>query len=276
MLSLNLPDFSMRKIAESGQCFRIRETAPGVFALQAKDRYLEICEKEDQCVTFSCTPEEFEREWYSYFDLAADYHSYTDIVPESDFYMKGAVIFSQGMKILRQDPWEMLISFLISQNKNIPGITKCVEKLCVAFGEPFMTHSGPLYAFPTPDSIARGSNEYLCTCSLGYRASYIKNAAELVADGKLDLEELAKADDQSLSEALLKVPGVGPKVAACVMLFGFHRLNAFPKDVWIKRIIEKEYSGIFPESRYQGSVGVLQQYLFYYARKHVKKTQKNK
>ena len=274
MLRLNLPDFSIRKIAESGQCFRIREAAPGVFALQAKGRYLEIHEEEDGDFTFSCTPEEFEREWYTYFDLAVDYRSYTDIVPASDHYMKEAVFFSQGMKILRQDPWEMLVSFLISQNKNIPGIAGCVEKLCAAFGEPFMTEAGLRYAFPVPDAIARGSDEGLCACSLGYRASYIKSAAEMVAGGILNLASLQNEDDRTLSEALLTVPGVGPKVAACVMLFGFHRLDAFPKDVWIKRIIENEYGGAFPESSYPGSVGVLQQYLFYYARKHVKKNTK--
>ena len=132
--------------------------------------------------------------------------------------------------------WEMLVTFIISQRKNIPAIRACVEALCVRYGE----NLGREYAFPTPAALSGAGEEGLRTCALGYRAGYVLAAARLVQTGALDLEALASLGDGELLEALTAVPGVGVKVASCVSLFGYHRIAAFPRDVWINRVVHGE------------------------------------
>lgn len=263
MVRIQLPGFDIKKIAESGQCFRMKETAGSVYTMIAKDKRLTVEAGPKQLYTFHCTVKDFEERWRPYFDLDTDYDFFLRSVPAEDRFLSDAIRYGSGLTILRQDPWEMMISFIISQNKNIPAIRKCVENLCLAFGSKIEPN---IYAFPTAEQIADGKEEDLCSCSLGYRVRYIKSAARMAADGVLDLKRLAEMPDDELLSALLSIHGVGAKVANCIMLFGFHRLGAFPKDVWINRIIENEYQGSFPEERYPGYAGVIQQYIFYYAR----------
>ena len=168
----------------------------------------------------------------------------------------------RGLRILRQDPWEMLICFIISQRKSIPAIRTAVENLCTRFGAP-LAEGG--FAFPTAQALAAASDEALSGCGLGYRTKYVRDAAERVCDGRLDLAALAGRPTPEVQEALMAVFGVGIKVAQCVLLFGYHRLEAMPVDVWMDRVIQLEYKGKFPPS-YKKCAGVLQQYLFCYAR----------
>ena len=156
----------------------------------------------------------------------------------------------------------MLVTFIISQRKNIPAIRACVETLCSRYGEPI----GTTYAFPTPAALAEADEEALRACALGYRAGYVLAAAQMADAGTLDLSALVSLEDDQLAESLMTVPGVGVKVANCVSLFGYHRIAAFPRDVWMNRVIHEHYRGRFPLYRYKGFAGVMQQYLFYYAR----------
>jgi N-glycosylase/DNA lyase len=181
-------------------------------------------------------------------------------------FLNRACDYGRGIRMLRQDPWEMLITFILSQRKNIPAIRHCVEALCSCYGEPIGSAGEPLFAFPSAERLAAQDERCLLDCSLGYRAKYVSAAARLVASGALDLSALAALSDDALMDALLAVPGVGEKVANCVLLFGYHRLGRFPRDVWINRIVENEYDGEFPLERYPGIAGALQQYMFYYAR----------
>lgn len=253
-------DFNIAKIADSGQCFRLNKTAEG-YRLIAHGRVLNITVTDDIC-HLHC-PKEDEPLWHSYFDLDTDYAAFRAAVPPQDDYLCMATAYGRGIRILNQDPWEMLISFIISQRKSIPSIKTSIEALSRRFGEPL---GEGLYAFPSAKSLATAPTEELSACSLGYRTGYVRCAASMVLNGELRLEELRQADDEGLINSLMSVRGVGAKVAHCVSLFGYHRLNAFPRDVWINRVIDTHYNGSFDLSPYLGFAGVIQQYMFFYGR----------
>lgn len=271
MIEIKEKNFNIAQIAESGQIFRFVETNAGEWLLHAGDRKLIIytdetsvpgaagadCQKRTS-VRFDCTQAEFDGFWRHYFDLDTDYEKYIKAVPESDKFLSNAVRCADGIRILNQDPWEMLISFIISQRKSIPAIRTSIEKLCEKFGRES--------AFPSPKELAGASLDELLECSLGYRAPYIYEAARKVAAGEYDIYAWADLDDDELRAQLLSIRGVGIKVANCIMLFGYHRIASFPVDVWIQRIMDTYYDGEFDTARYEGYAGVMQQYMFAYAR----------
>ena len=274
----------MRQIADSGQVFRFTEESPGRFLVRARDRKLVITDL-CSCVTdglseyaevpaqylrdgqftgtvrgylLDCSREEYEEFWKSYFDMDGDYAGFIRSVHKDDIFLTRAADYASGIRILRQDPWEMLISFIISQRKSIPAIRSSIEKLCERFGT-----DG---AFPEPEALAQATLAELRDCSVGYRDEYILDAAAGVVSGEIDLKAMEELSDGDLMKELLKIKGVGVKVANCVMLFGFHRIGAFPVDVWIKKVEDTCYGGHFPVEDYPGYAGVLQQYMFYAAR----------
>ena len=156
---------------------------------------------------------------------------------------------------------------MLSQRKNIPAIRQAVEKLCAAGGRIIAEEAaGPVYAFPAPGEIMSLSNERLRACGLGYRAPYVRRAAEVCCGLETPLAGLADLPDGALYDALCAFYGVGRKIALCAMLFGFHRLNAFPMDVWMNRVAERHYPGGIPIERYAPWAGVMQQYMFAYER----------
>lgn len=265
MVFVSKEDFDLGKIADSGQCFRLKRLEPGRFRAVAGNRYTELTERADGWA-LDCSNREFDGFWRGYFDLDADYAAFRAAVPEKDAYLTAAADFGAGIRILRQEPWETLVTFIISQRKNIPAIRACVEALCRRYGESL----GPEYGFPTPSALAGAGEAGLRACALGYRAGYVLAAAEMLETGELELGALAALGDEALAEALMRVPGVGVKVASCVSLFGYHRIAAFPRDVWINRVVREHYRGRFPLYRYRGFAGVMQQYLFYYARYEAK------
>jgi len=267
MVKIHSQDLDIAKIAESGQCFRLLPDGDGRWTLTALGRVLRIHAAPDGAV-FHCSEAEFDAVWRSYFDLDTDYARFRAAVPPSDLFLTEAARFGRGIRILRQDPWEMLVTFLISQRKNIPAIRRSVEALCELCGEPL---EGSRAAFPTPERIARLTGCELGGCSLGYRCGYVAAAAQAASARAPDLTALAALDDGALLDALQDFPGVGPKVANCVSLFGYHRLSGFPRDVWISRILDKVYGGVFSPGPYRGFEGVIQQYMFYYARSGGKK-----
>lgn len=266
MLTLALPDFSPAAIAESGQCFRMRQREDGAVELTALGRFLRIEPGEQpQTYRFSCPEEEFTALWRDYFDLGADYAQYRACCKKNDDYLRRACACGAGLRILRQDPWEMLVSFIISQRKSIPAIRTAIETLCTAYGDPFDGAGRRCFAFPTAQRLAGLTEADLAACGLGYRAKYVLDAARRAADGRLDLPALQNQPTDAVRQALLEVYGVGVKVAQCVLLFGYHRLEALPVDVWMDRVVQEVYGGKFPRS-YGKYAGVLQQYLFYYVR----------
>ena len=257
-------DFDAAKIAASGQCFRWHPQGPNRFRIFAGAHTVLLTQTASDTITLTCTPQEFDTFWRDYFDLATDYTAIRASIDPTDGYLSRAAACGLGIRILRQDPFEMLITFLLSQRKSIPAIQKAVEALCQAAGTPIGTAAGrTLYAFPTPAALAALSDDTLAACGLGYRLPYIRAAASRAATGPDWLPSLAALDGGALREALLSLTGVGPKIAQCVMLFGFHRMDAFPLDVWMNRVMERHYPNGFPLARYTPYNGVMQQYLFY-------------
>ena len=261
MIKINCEDFDIRKIADSGQCFRLNDM--GSYWLNiAGDRALKVYGNK-----LDCTKAEYNAFWRPYFDLETDYSAFRDKIPASDKFLSKAADFGKGIRILKQDPWEMLITFIISQRKNIPAIKSSVEAICFRYGKQIDEIDGKaIYAFPKPNELAKATEGQLSKCSLGYRVPYIISAARMVDSGDLDLSAIAKLSDEELLDELMKVKGVGIKVANCVSLFGYHRIDAFPIDVWIARVLEEKYNNKFNIKRYSGFVGVIQQYMFYYIR----------
>ena len=265
MMIIQNPDFNIRKIAESGQCFRLKPVPSGGYVLVARGRVLHLTDTPEGAA-LDCSQAEFDAVWRDYFDLATDYAEIRAQADPGDAFLKRACDYGTGIRMLRQDPWEMLVSFIISQRKNIPAIQYCIEALCSRYGAPIESAGERFFAFPSAQTLAALDESHFLACSLGYRAKYVLAAARMVAAGTLDLSAIASCSDEALYAALLAVPGVGEKVANCVMLFGYHRLARFPRDVWINRIEEREYGGVFPTERYHDTAGALQQYIFYYAR----------
>ncbi len=184
---------------------------------------------------------------------------------------------TRGIGILAQDPWEVLVSFIVSANNNIPKICQSIERLSRLLGVPL---GGGAYAFPTPERLAAARSRTLAACLLGYRAPYVRAAARLVADGRVELSALARLPLAGAREGLLEIPGVGEKVADCILLFGLRHTSAFPVDTWVRRAVERLYfrgrprTGrqiqAFAHERFGPLAGYAQQHLFCYARVHLR------
>lgn len=281
-------DFDMEKIRTSGQCFRIARLDDGAYRAIAGDKVLYMRKAGSACADevgvdggceadeavegaeggtqweVSCTPEEWGSFWSAYFDLGRDYSAIRKACEGRNAFVDEAMAYGRGLRILAQDPWEMLITFIVSQRKNMPAIASAVEQLAQRFGSPVETERGTVYAFPTPEQLAAASEDDLRACSLGYRAPYIAETTRQVLSGELDLGSLAKADDAALFEGLQEARGVGAKVANCVCLFGYGRTSQVPVDVWIARAIDEECGGVDPFAQFGEDAGIMQQYVFYY------------
>ena len=264
MIERQITYFDLGQIARSGQCFRMYETAPGRFSLTAMDRYLEVRQEDDR-FWFDCGEEEFDGFWAHYFDLETDYGGFIARIGKRDRYLQAAAAAGSGIRILNQDLWEVMVTFLISQNNHIKRIRQCVERLCLHFGEKKETPEGHVYyAMPGPAALA--DPDRLKDMGLGYRDRYIARLAADVAEGRISLEHLKRIRSRKQThQELTAIYGVGDKVADCIQLFGLHQIDTFPVDTWIKKILERHYPKGFPMYRYRGCAGVMQQYMFYYA-----------
>jgi N-glycosylase/DNA lyase len=246
---------------DCGQCFRWEKAADGAWEGVAFGRELRV-RRRDKLLLFEGTDaEEFARLWAPYFDLGRDYAALLASY-ESDPVLRLAVRFAPGLRILRQEPWEALCSFILSQNNNIPRIRGIIARLCEAFGERL---PGGRHAFPGAERLAGLSAADLAPLRCGFRAKYILDAARKVASGEVELGVLSSTPVAQARESLQSILGVGPKVAECALLFGCGRLECFPQDVWIKRALACFYPSGFP-ARFAASAGVAQQILFHYAR----------
>lgn len=264
MTERTIDHFNLTQICRSGQCFRMNAKGENRYSVIAGRHYLELEQRGQRCV-FDCGEAEFESFWKDYFDLGTDYGAYIGKVAQGDSYLRNAAKFGAGIRILRQDLWEMIVSFLISQQNNITRIRRCIENICASYGEKLESSRGQAYhAFPTPQALAILPEDALMACNLGYRSKYVVRAARDVAGGECSLEAIRGLPYPKAKEELLKLYGVGEKVADCVCLFALHHLEAFPVDTHIRQAMEAHYKEGFPMKRYEGCQGVLQQYIFYY------------
>lgn len=251
--------FALDETLACGQCFRWERTTQG-WSGTAYGKRLQI-EQNGDCLQLDTTPEEFEEIWYDYFDLGTDYEAIRGQLCGKQERLCDMAAYAPGIRILRQDAWEALLTFLLSQNNNIPRITGIVRRLCERYGERIADG----YAFPDAQRMAALSEQDLRDIGSGFRAKYLLAAAKMVAGGELDLESLRTLELGRAREVLRTVPGIGPKVAECVLLYGLHRLEAFPMDVWMKRAMEEFFPGCTP-GIFGEYAGIAQQYLYHYVR----------
>ena len=251
--------FSPSLSLDCGQAFRW-EKVDGLWHGVVKNSVLDIEEREDGIMLYTSI-EEFNNIWYDYFDLGRDYDAVI-LKLQEDNNLKMAIDEFSGIRILNQDPWEALCSFIISQNNNIPRIKGIIGRLCENFGTQLVNGD---YAFPTPEVISKLSLDDLAPLRAGFRNKYILDAAQKVANGEVDIYGLKDMPIEDARLELLKIKGVGAKVAECALLYGCGHIEAFPIDVWVKRIMSELYVNGLPECT-NGVEGIAQQYLFHWRR----------
>lgn len=284
----------LQQIHQSGQCFRMIPLPEGSYPRNAWNGYRVISSgrllrawQDEDHIYLDCREEDLSF-WLSYFDMDTDYQAVMESIDREDHYLREAARQGNGIRILRQDPWEMIITFVISQQKTIPNIRQLVEALSRRYGSPLSTgqEDSPLplpYSFPTACQLSCAALEELLELKLGYRAKYIHRLCQDTVSGALDLHRLNSLSYDDAMEYLCSFYGIGKKVANCVCLFGLHHVGAFPVDTWIGKILmeqyydSKKYRGT-PKSRlldqmvqenfgrYGGCAGIMQQYIFYYQR----------
>jgi N-glycosylase/DNA lyase len=276
----NLGDYSLKDTLECGQCFRFDEVSDSAFLSEYTgvigSRFLRIAQRvRGELLFFDTTEKEYNSFYKSYFSLDLDWskikNSVISAMPENEIIRSAAEV-GGGIAILRQDMWEALFSFIVSQNNNIPRIKKIIRTVCALYGEKkgdaciSCDACGACYSFPTPEDILKAP-EKLLSAKVGFRYRYLLDAAEKVASGKVDLEALKHPRDfESAKKELLSICGVGEKVASCILLFAGNHLNAFPVDVWMKRAIDEYFEGKLEYEKFGEYAGVAQQYIFHYIR----------
>ena len=262
-------DFDLRKIAISGQCFRVKHLDNDYRRFIYRDEvcYIKALPGEHEYDVI-CSPDSWDTFWAVYFDLDRDYQEIRESIMTDNAFIQKAVREGAGIRGLRQDPWEMLITFIISQRKNIPSIRKTVEWLSNHAGHEIRTPFETIHAFPTPEELTWFGSKGLSSASLGYRLPYVEDAIARVYSGSLDLSALEKYEDDELVATLMKVHGVGIKVANCVSLFAYGRIARTPVDTWIRRMIAEECGGCDPLPGFGDIAGIVQQYVFYTEQLH--------
>ncbi len=260
-------NFKLSDVFDCGQCFRFNRIAEGRYCGVASGKYIELLETEGDIRLFNVEKQDFENFWSDYFDLDFDYSA---CINEFGFdkTLKTASEYACGIRILHQEHWETICSFIISQNNNIPRIKKIIESLSEKYGKHIYTDSyGKKYfSFPTAMSLYEAGEDALFEMKTGFRAKYIFDAAKKVAEGSVDFDLIERMDTAKALEYISTIKGVGPKVASCILLFSFRKYDCFPIDVWVKKILAKYYPDIKGKEYFGKYAGIAQQYLFHYER----------
>ena len=239
-------------------------------------KVINVKQEGDKIYLDNTNKEDFENIWYDYFDLGNDYEEIINKLKVMDEYLEKATEFGEGIRILKQDGWEMLISFIISSNNRIPMIQRAINNLSKNFGTHIGEYRGQdYYAFPTPEQLNKASQEEIRACSTGFRDKYIKSTTQIVNDENINVLDYRNLSTEECLKELLKFNGVGPKVGDCIALFGMQKYDTFPVDVWVKRVMQEFYVDEdlsltkirkFGIEKFGELSGFAQQYLFYYAR----------
>ena len=276
----NIDSFRLKDIFECGQCFRWNENDDGSYIGVINNTVVKVQQYENRIEFTGSDNSEFEKIIKDYFDINTDYSNYKKDLIKVDQYMAESVEFGNGIRILNQDLWETIISFIISANNNIPRIKKIIENLSRTYGNKIVFEEKEYYTFPTMQSLSKASIQDLRKLGLGFRDKRIFNTTKMIISGKIDLDGIKNMQDTNLMrEKLLELDGVGPKVADCILLFALHRFDVFPIDVWVRRVMNDLYIHCTEEDRvnkreilkladekYGKIKGLAQQYLFYWKR----------
>ncbi len=276
----NPNSFKLEDIFECGQCFRWNKNEEGSY-IGVVGHNVICCTKKDNIVTITCNSERGLSDIvHNYFDFDTDYEMIKSKLSLVDMYLKEATQFGSGIRILKQDLWETIISFIISANNNIPRIKKIINNMSKEYGEKISFDGEDYYTFPSIQSLSKASVEDLRKLGLGFRDKRIYNTTRMIRDGEVSLDRITQmSSTEDMREELLKLDGVGPKVADCILLFALHRFDVFPIDVWVRRVMNDLYIHSEDENKVSkkeimnianekfGSIkGLAQQYLFYWKR----------
>ena len=269
-------DFEPKHVFECGQCFRWLREEDGSYTGVVQGKVINVKKENDLIIFDNTNKEDFENIWFDYFDLGRNYGEIKNQLKVMDEYLEKATEFGKGIRILQQDGWEMLISFIISANNRIPMIQRAINNLSERYGKFIDEYRGKkYYAFPTPEELSTVSVEDIRACQTGFRDKYIKSVVDYVNENNEDVLSYRKLDTSECIKELVKFNGVGPKVADCIALFGMQKYDTFPVDVWVKRVMEEFYVEDnlslpkirkFALDKFGDLAGFAQQYLFYYSR----------
>ncbi len=257
----NIKDFDLAQTLDCGQAFRWKQLENGAFEGIAYGKKITLSIVDDVLEISGCNENDFAEIWEDYFDLKRDYSKIKEDLSKIHPEMKNAIDFAPGIRILYQEPWEALCSFIISQNNRIPRIKEIIQRLCENFGDDI----GGGFSFPSAEKIASLTAADLAPLRAGFRDKYIIDASQKIASGEINLDSLKTIPVDDAREELKKIKGVGDKVANCTLLFGLHRLECFPQDVWIKRAMEQLFPTLTPQD-FGEYGGIAQQYIFHYLR----------
>lgn len=273
MITLEIEQgFKIKEILECGQCFRFNKLESNTYEIIALGERLRVTQ-DDTIIQLDCDERSYKDHWHAYFDMDRDYPLLMDQLMAKDDILKEAVVSKSGLRILQQEPFEMLMCFIISQNKSIPQIRILVERLSQSYGQVKKDQFGDYYCFPTPEELKDVTEEDFRELKVGFRAPYLLDAVAHVLDGRLDLRALYQLNKEEARIKLMAVKGIGGKVADCILLFAYGKVDVFPIDVWVRRIMTEAYFHgektsdrkilAFAESYFDGISGLAQQYLFY-------------
>lgn len=271
----DVKNFVLPHIFENGQCFRWEKTYDDTYIIVAKDRVIEIKRVHDDLIIHNSNIDDFENIWIEYFDFERDYDSLKESL-KLDEYLTNAINFGHGLRILNQDPLEMIISFIISSNNRIPMIKRAINNISEKFGEKIEYNGKNYYLFPSLEKLSKISISEFRECSTGFRDKYLFNTINMINENN-NIEYIINLSDNECHKELQKFSGIGSKVSDCIMLFSMKKYSAFPVDVWVKRAMMKFYVAPdtslknirdFGRNLFKDLSGFAQQYLFYYVREN--------
>lgn len=268
-------NFELAHVFECGQCFRWNKTKSGSYIGVALNKVIEVEKNQNDLVIYNTNQKEFMDFWAEYFDLYRDYGEIKEILSKDEL-LKKAVEYGHGIRLLKQDPFELIVSFIISANNRIPMIKKAIDKICTKWGDEIIFKDKVYYSFPSVEKLSNATLEEIEECGVGFRAKYIKDTVERIKNG-VNLIDIVNLDDDNCHKELQNFSGIGPKVADCIMLFSMKKYSAFPVDVWVKRAMQHFYLAPdvslkkirdFGRDKFGVLSGFAQQYFFYYAREN--------
>ncbi|BDB03123.1 DNA-3-methyladenine glycosylase family protein [Clostridium botulinum] len=279
-------NFELAHIFECGQCFRWYKTEEGSYIGVAYGKVIEVEKANNDVILHNATEEDFKNIWAEYFDLYRDYSEIKYILSKDEILAK-SVEFGHGIRLLKQDPFEIIVSFIISANNRIPMIKKAIKNISERWGDPIEYKGNIYYSFPTVEQLKDATEDELKACSVGFRAKYIKDTVNKIYQNSIeeceqyekeyDMLWIKNQQDDICHKMLQNYSGIGAKVADCVMLFSMEKYSAFPVDVWVKRAMQYFYVAPdvslkkirdFGREKFGELSGFAQQYLFYYAREN--------
>lgn len=274
----NLNSFELKHIFECGQCFRWNKEADNSYTGIFQKNVLNVKKEENKIIFTGICDGDIEKIVYNYFDLGRDYEKIKNKLAKIDSNMKESIKYGNGIRILNQDLWETIISFIISANNNIPRIKKIIERLSEKYGQKIIWKNEEYYTFPTPNELKNVTIEEYRNLGLGFRDIRLFETTKMILEKEVNLEKLKnEKDTNKVREELLKLSGVGPKVSDCILLFSeLKRFDVFPIDVWVRRVMNDLYIKeenvsrkkieIIAKDKFGNLSGIAQQYLFYWRR----------